>query len=218
MALGTSGISFDPIPHRYFDDDGDYVSVTRVIEEAGLKPAFYRSGPVYKQRGDAVHLATEDIALGSYDETNYADEIHPYANAMRKFKERYTYVPEYIELTVGSRILRVAGRIDHIGTVLIHGQRKRWLVDIKSGTMPVPYVGVQAAGYDILRRSYAATPDGTYHDLSRITIDSRVCVLLKDNGDFDLSTFDGPKWTNAFNAAVCLYQLKRQHGLLSRSR
>ena len=210
-----AGIRFDPVPHRYYAGDVELISVSRVIEEAGLKPGFFRSGPEYRQRGEAVHLAAEDVALKVYRQDNYGEIVWPYATAMRKFCDRYAYSPEFVEITVGSAVLGVAGRLDQIGTVKHRGKQQRWLLDVKSGTMPVPSVGIQIAGYDRLRKDYADV-HGERVDLSQLRIDSRVCLLLKDNGDFDLSSFDEPVWDNRFLAAVTIHHTKQEYGLLGR--
>lgn len=196
-------IDFDPSNHTYKLDGMPCVGMTRMMKECGLSPtAFYADGP-HRERGKAIHRATNYIDDGTFDRDETSPVLIPYLDqytyAIRHFGARP--VPGAGELLVASRIYRVCGTLDNLWEV----GNELWLVDLKTGSMP-PLVGVQVAGYDRgLQETYS------------IKVDSRLALQLDGDGSRPVvKFFNESRWDSLFCATALIWHEREKHGLIYR--
>jgi hypothetical protein len=134
-------VTFDPVAHAYFDDQGARLpSVSQIIQAAGLSgdPRFYRQGAA--ERGARVHLALEEIV--KHGETLLDDdEIRPYVDSFRDWLAKLFPRPLQAEVKVQGR-----DPIPYGGTVDLVGEGM--LVDYKTGA-PAPWHRVQLCAYGL---------------------------------------------------------------------
>lgn len=102
--------------HQYRLDGRPIDGLTATINEAGLT---WNCDPYYLARGAEIHLVTEYYDRGSNATDTIADNILPYFESWRKFRQEQNYHPleiEYMihhpELIVGTKIDRLPGPLD----------------------------------------------------------------------------------------------------------
>lgn len=117
-------------------------SVTRVIEAGGLSPKFDGVDPFYRDRGTAVHKATEYEERRTLDERNLDSQISPYLKGYRAWKVDVRPVVLAVEKRVYHPGLEYAGTIDRIVEVC----GVKGVVDVKTGHK-YPWHQIQTAAY-----------------------------------------------------------------------
>jgi hypothetical protein len=134
---------FEQAAHRYFVDGVEHASVTTILKNLGLYPP-YSDDPFYRDRGTAVHTATEFSDLNVLDKTLTHPDILPYVECWELFVSDMglTFEREHIEVRVADTPTGTAGTIDRI--MVWRGEW--WIWDIKSGDPP-PVTALQLAGY-----------------------------------------------------------------------
>jgi len=192
-----TALRFDAATHAYTLDGVRIPSVTQLLEAAGLVELFGDAEQLAyaRDRGTAVHVATELDDLGTLDESTVADEVWPYLRAWRKFRAEARFEPDRVEMQLAHPRLRYAGTIDRIGSM----RRKRGLLDIKSG-VPRPVTGVQLAGYGELAHE---------HGICRSNSE-RWAVHLSGDESYQLVRYANPRDRNAFMACLALYNWRSQ--------
>jgi len=137
-------ITFDEEKHEYRLDGAVIPSVTQIIGGVGLVDTQWFTEES-RQRGHAVHAATQLEDAGVLDWSNLHPEVEPRAHAWRKFKQDTGYVPILVEHMVHNVPMGYVGRLDR---VCAHHLRAndRIILDIKSG-LPGATTGLQLAGY-----------------------------------------------------------------------
>lgn len=166
-------LTFDAATHTYRLDGRVVRSVTQLIAQL-YRGAFDNIPEAILDRkrdiGVAVHAATELIDADDLDEASVDPAIAGYLEAYRKFLR--VEKPEWSmsETQLGHPTLGYAGTLDRAGLV----RDSISIVDIKTVVTLHPAIGVQLAGYDILRQHAHSTPmpakryalqlrpDGTY--------------------------------------------------------
>jgi len=120
-----------------------------------------------KQRGTAVHKATELFDLGTLDRATLSDEVAPYLNAWVTFRKDTGFIPTAIENRVYCHRHRYAGTIDRIGLL----QGEEIVLDLKARYVLGAETGLQVASYEFAARAggkkrdrygLQLLPDGTY--------------------------------------------------------
>jgi hypothetical protein len=128
--------------HRYYlDGERELPSVTTILKEQGLINADWFTEEA-RLRGDYVHLACRMVDDDELDDATLDPKILPYVDAYRKFLAVTQPDWTYVEHRVFDEVLGYAGTLDRAGMV----QGTKYLIDIKSGTVPSS-VGPQTAAY-----------------------------------------------------------------------
>lgn len=167
--MADQGLKFDRKAHLYELDGKSVSSVTNVCaplyDFSGINPEVVEFA---KERGGAVHTATEYFDLGVLDEASLDPAIVGYVEAWKKFCLDVKPEWKLLETPLGSRRHMFAGMLDRYG--LIYGEPT--LVDIKCTSEISAAVGVQLAGYKLLleeagyavlrRVAIQLRADGTY--------------------------------------------------------
>lgn len=198
-------LTFEPVAHRYFYDGKPVPNVTSVLESAG----FYSFGGASpdalrfaRERGQAIHTATELDDRDDLDEDALDPQIAPYLAAWRRFRLQCEFVPTAIEERVYHPRLHYAGTLDRRGTMILGGRRgpvrRKVLLDIKHG-VPQRATGPQTAAYlhtlpPVERRAH-----------------SRFAVYLQADSRYNLIPHDDAGDFAVFAAALILHNWKAAH-------
>jgi hypothetical protein len=219
-----SALSFDVEKHKYFYGDRQLASVTKILEAVGLlKSGPWFNDPSHRQRGTAVHLACSLIDAGEYDEAGTHPLILPYARQYAAFRADTGFRGMQWEASFAHLDLGFAGTLDVAG---LERDRELWLVDIKTGQMPLAAsVAPQLAGYeDLVCNGWTIPrPDSDrnswlieYRRANPKVKIRRKCLCLP-GGDAPkgvLRSFDEPRWIAVWRSAVTIYNIRKEHGLL----
>lgn len=164
-------LRFDPERHSYTLDGVAIPGITAVLRGAGLIDETWFSA-ASRDRGTAVHLATQFADEGDLDEGSVDPALLGYIAAWNAFKAEAGFTATYPpEILVGSPTLRYATQIDRVGTL----DGGFLALNIKTG-MPQPWHPVQTAGealafcewtgaariFNLRRASVQLSDDGTY--------------------------------------------------------
>jgi hypothetical protein len=105
---------FDEGPHRYTVDGVEQRSVTTILKDLGLYPMYSEDTMYYRDRGTAVHTATEFLDVGVLDKTSTHPEILPFVECWEAFCADFglTFRREEIEIRAADPSKRVAGTIE----------------------------------------------------------------------------------------------------------
>lgn len=139
-------VRFNKENHTYEDDLGPLVAVSSVTKSlsafafGSIDPDVLRNAA---NRGTAVHSLCELWDNGELDMDKVDPELMPYLEAWINFVEQTNFKVIQMEQIVSDRNLRFAGRLDRTGSI---GSSK-YVLDIKTGTVPTPAWGVQIAAY-----------------------------------------------------------------------
>lgn len=123
--------------------------------------------------GIAVHEMTANDDYGILDESTVSEELRPYLEAWRAFRREKHFELQEAELRIYSAKHRYAGTLDRRGTV----NGRPAILDIKTGTVDLAYVGPQTAAYEFADREWAGI-GGRPRD--------RFAVKLNDDGAYAL--------------------------------
>lgn len=102
-----------------------------------------------RQFGNAVHKGVELLVFQKLDWETCDEAIIPAVTGMECFLGDLQYEPEAAE---EMRIVTLNGmqygmRLDHRGTVMYHGKRRKIVIDVKTGTKSSPTWKWQGGGY-----------------------------------------------------------------------
>jgi hypothetical protein len=125
------GLTFDEEKHEYRLDGRVIPSVTQVLKAAGMIDDQWFD-EWSRERGKAVHKATELDDRGELDESTIDPRIAGYLDAWRRFIFETGWKSNEIEKLVFSRFAWFAGTLDRIGR--FPTDRGLSIVDIKTGT------------------------------------------------------------------------------------
>lgn len=193
--------------HSYFLDNERVPNVTLITDTlanayAGVPEDVLERA---RDRGTAVHLATQLYDEDALDEASLPDELRGYVAAWDRFRSETGFEPEAIEERVYSRRYRFAGTLDRRGKFMsLKSVRPRYhcLLDIKATATLMPMTGPQTA-------AYAAA----YEEMSGDRIHRRFCVQLRDDGTYRLQEHDDPSDLSVFLAGATLENWRRRHGV-----
>jgi len=139
MPPDATGLRFDPVQHRYWTGTRELLSVTHVLQTAGVIDSLWFT-PASRDRGTRVHAALEQLERHEACAIDAAYE--PYLEGYRQFLHDARPVWHGIEIPVADVALGYAGRPDRWGTL----QRDPVVVEIKTGAVP-PWAPLQLVAY-----------------------------------------------------------------------
>ena len=121
---------FDPITHRYLDDNGGIIqATTKILRDADLSHDFTGIDPWYADKGHAVHSAAEFFDKGTLDLDSVDPQIEGYLDAYRAFRRDLPLDILGIEVRLWHPRYRYAGTIDRV----VEGNRHYKLFLKKTG-------------------------------------------------------------------------------------
>lgn len=154
-------INYDAQAHHYYDDAGDYTSVTQLVSRFmptfdsikisekyaiahGETAEYWRqywseiskSSQIY---GKKIHAdLCEDVMCGLFIDEIYFNEFSDYAYGFRealykKYSKLFSVISYSIEEIIFSKEHRVAGTYDLLLNCVINGEAKTVLIDYKTG-------------------------------------------------------------------------------------
>lgn len=173
-------LEFDPVEHRYTIGGREILSVTKVLELAGIidysmLPADIREFAL--ARGTAVHIATQYDDQGILSEESLDPELLGYIRAWRKFRYETRWENLFIEYRGYQTVWDYAGTADRIGWFQYSTNTETCVLDIKTGRAP-GWVALQLAAYSELVNLKA------YGEVL-----GRVSVELHADGTYRMETF-----------------------------
>lgn len=173
-------LEFDAATHTYRYRGAVVPHVTQVCrmlgEYAGVPLATMEAA---RERGDAVHYATELYDRGELDEASVPAEVSPYLEAWKLFKQQAAFAVLEIEHRVHNETFGFAGTLDRTGYFAgrkLARPTQLCLVDIKATYQVMPQVAVQTALY-----AYAYQGGRSEHQLM-----PRFAVQLKPDATYRL--------------------------------
>ena len=190
-------LTFEPENHIYRLGDRVLPGITSILVGAGLIDNS-RFTPEARDRGTAVHLATQYHDEGDLAKDSLTDEIEVRLRAWNAFKKDTGFeMTESPELVVASPSLGYATAIDRIGFV----SGNTFVLNIKTGAA-YNWHPIQTAG-EVL--AYAEWRGLTGRETAALM---RACVELKADGTYRLHPHTNRADFTAFRAAVTIYHLK----------
>jgi len=193
----AAGLVFCPEHHIYWFGGQRVPSVTGILR--GLDSYVHVDADVLeaaRQRGIAVHSATQFDDDGELDMNTVDDMIRPYLFAWRSFRKESGFEPLHQEGRVYSPKYRYAGTYDVIGFM----GGKRVLIDKKSGDQVPLAAGPQTA-------AYAAA----YEEAGGDRIQKRYVVQLRSNGDYQLIPYGASDDLQCFLAHLQIHRWREAH-------
>ena len=143
---GYSDFEYDDEEHLYYVKGKVVPSVTQILSDVGIFDASkYPDLEYYRDRGRAIHRATELWEQDTLDEDSLDDRIRPYLEAFKKFKRDEGFVTIGAEIRAYDPNYLFAGTMDRLGE--LRGDAA--IVDIKTSQVE-PWVAIQLAGYELL--------------------------------------------------------------------
>lgn len=183
-------LTFTPDDHRYYLNNVELPSVTRILADMGFVDTGYFT-PESAQRGTYVHRACELDDTGELDEASLDAVLRPYVDAWRAFKTESGITIDLIEKPVASEIYRFAGTVDRTGTVF--GEPA--LLDIKSGAVQSA-TALQTAAYEIALGGKL----------------KRYAVRLMNTGKYKLHPYVDRQDRQIFLSAVACWHWRKNNG------
>ena len=211
-----SGLTFDPVRHRYQLDGKDIPGMTTVLADMGMVN-YQFAQPQHADRGTASHELCAEIALLERPESEYEwdgacgcgqgpDCKHavslPYGRSYQSYIKNTGFVvePSLIEFQVFTRTLWCAGTVDQVGW----RGKSRILLDLKSGE-PQPAAEIQLAGYRYMLR-----------ECRGIEVDVAYCLWLDRDGKFPkvVEPKDPAADERIFMSLMEVWHWRRANGML----
>ena len=139
---------FNESEHRYFLGKLELLSVTKVLDDAGLTNL---DGPQVdieraRERGRSVHLACHLYDLNRLREEGTHPDVMAYVRAYAAMRKDTGFVPIHSEYMVHNPDLLVAGTLDKWGQI----DGRKVLLDLKATAAIPRTVGIQTAAYKFL--------------------------------------------------------------------
>lgn len=201
-------LTFDEARHTYHLAGRRLPNVTSVTDSLLRE---YLSVPAdvmerARDRGTAVHLATQLHDEGDLDEDGLPPEIAPYLDAWKRLREETGFEPTAIEERVYSATYSYAGTLDRVGTFArLKGVRPTavCLLDIKATAALMPAAAPQTAAY---ARAWDEHRPRAEH------IKHRFVAHLRGDGTYRLAEHKSPTDLSVFLAAATLRAWRERHG------
>jgi hypothetical protein len=191
-----TGLTFEPIAHRYDLDGVRVPSVTQVLQRSGIINFDGIPEPILEAarvRGTIVHSALHYYNDRDLDGESFRSDFPTYAgylDAWETFCRQRHYEPILNEHRVASRRHKVAGTIDSLG--LLDG--KAVLLDFATGRPHDVAKNLQTAAYHGLAMEWAAEKEdpalGLFMAQHRVI--RRYAVQLRKDGTFVVEPYVNP--------------------------
>lgn len=204
----TGDLQFDPASHSFTWKGNPVPGVSQVLRDMGLQTTWYKNDPIYRERGSAVHVASDLLDSGEFTEDGTHPDLLGYTRGYAKFLADTGFKAERSEVAVYSLSCKVAGIPDKWGPI---PSGKRWLLDIKSGKTAPKGVQIQLGMYRL------ALADGvtlTGEQLAE-TFDAAKCLHLAGDETYTLIDCSDSKWLTMANNVVSIWNLRKSWGLLN---
>jgi hypothetical protein len=195
-------LQFDEPTHLYFVGGRAALSVTKILEVAGITDFSSVNKDLLDRAskfGQAVHRGTELHDLGTLDKSSLDAPLVPYLEAWKKFcaKEISEFIE--IEVPVWSKRFGFAGKPDRVAL----DKRKRLILpDIKSSKALAVSVKLQTAGYQIAWEELEGPRK----------IARRIGVLLQETGEYYSEEYSDRSDRDDFIACARVAAFKLRNG------
>lgn len=206
-------LRYDDDTHRYFVNDVEYPSVTRILSYFGFSRGmeYVKNLDFYSNRGKAVHTCCEYDDAGELDEDSAA-ELMGYVDGWRLFKQHTGYEPSMTETIVVDIGRKFCGMIDRM--CFIEDNKAKGevtLLDIKHGVV-TKSAQIQTAGYQLAVHSMRLyeNPMKIYDNL-RV---NRIAVQLFNTGKYKVHRFDDQSDLYAFDHFSGAFNWMQKHGMV----
>jgi len=203
-----SVLTFDEKAHRYFLGGRASLSVTQILELAGITDFSLVNKDLLERAckfGTAAHKATVLSDRGTLDHSSLDAPLVPYLESWKKFCEKEISEILEIELPVWSKRFHFAGTPDRIAK----DKRGRIvLVDIKTSRELSLSVKLQTAGYQIAWEE--CEPHSVVAPFGKIA--RRIGVLLQDSGNYYAEDFNDRSDKDDFIACARVAAFKLRNG------
>lgn len=215
----TPSLSFDAGKHEYRADSRVLPGVTTILREAKLYPDYRGVASNYRQLGTAVHQACHLFDAGLAPAKPYHADVAARLARYGQFKQDTGFTGMAWEVPLADVQRGYAGTLDILGTVK---NGELWEVDIKTGTVPVLGVSVQLAAYDDLRVTGRVIPvprhpslplDIEWFEWARTQKFRKKSLNLTADA-YTLRSHDEPRYRAYWSAALTMYKVWQEHGLL----
>lgn len=169
-ATAQTFLEYSDGEHRYFADGRELLSVTTILDLAGLVSPYCKDEEA-RYRGSRVHEFTAADDVSPLDLRTVPQHLRGYLRAWRRFRSDVGFEPMLIEHRVDDVVNGYSGRFDRFGRC--KGHTLPTLLDIKtsnSGAVPA-YSRLQLTAYSLafnpkkifFRRVVVLRPDGRYN-------------------------------------------------------
>ena len=196
-----AGLNFDFENHIYRWNGEIVPSVTQLLSEFKLIDfsGVPRDRLEFKRSlGVAVHYAIELLEQDNLDEESLSDEIKPYVNAYKRFREVTGFEPRATENRLYSKKWRFAGTLDQQGIHVTKIGGEEAIIDYKCTWKLYASCGPQLQGYKIL-----------FEENTGIKIKKLFGLQLKPTGHYEFQEFKDPNDKQDFLACLWLHWQKR---------
>lgn len=195
---------FDQEKHIYRLNGEVIPSVTSLLSEFAL----YDLSKVpqdrlkYKQGlGIAVHYACDLLDDCRLDESSLHEDLVPYVNAYKKFREVTGFEPRHSELRMYSKKWKFAGTLDKQGPFEWQGKEQESIIDLKCVWSMYPSTGPQTEGYKILFNE----------NFKDIKVKARFGLQLKESGNYEIFPFTDATDNSTFLSCLQLHYWRKRH-------
>lgn len=189
-----NNVIFESTEHRYFSDNREYPSYSKIMKHFGMIPDYDRFGNEASLNfGKAIHKLCELYDMN--DLGDFDPQLEPWLNGYMRFLEAYKPEWELIESPLVSKVWGFGGTPDRFGLM-----KKASLVDFKSGTED-PAHAIQTGAYEIL-----------VEENLKIKVKARYSLYLLPN-DFRLIPHKKQSDKSIFIGLAQAYQWKLNHKL-----
>lgn len=198
-----SVLKFDEKAHRYFLGGSAVLSVTQILELAGITDFSSVNKDLLERAskfGQAAHRATELSDRGTLDHSSLDAPLVPFLDAWKKFCEKEISEFVEIEIPVWSKIFHFAGKPDRVA---LDKRGRLILPDIKTSRDLSSSVKLQTAGYQL-----------AWEELERPRkITRRVGVLLQESGEYYAEEYSDRSDKDDFIACARVAAFKLRNSL-----
>lgn len=200
--VNVAKLTFNEELHQYKLDGVVIPSVTQVlqgvgiIDFSGIPIARLDAARIFRI---AAHKATALSDKGTLDEKELDENLRPYLDGWRLFRQEYGFIPALIEQPLFSKIYRVAGTPDRIGNWRIDDSII--IPDIKTGFELSPTHAIQLAGYELIFKE----------DLKVKSKIRRLSVLLNEKGKYKIQEYKDKNDLSVFLSALSVYNFKEKN-------
>lgn len=167
----TAFLEYSDSEHRYFADGREVLSVTQVLNLAGLVSPFCMQEEA-RWRGSEVHRLCAVSDGEGLDLRTVPSKLRGYIRAWQQYRKDTGFEPTLIEQRIDDHVHHYSGRLDRVGTR--RGQTSLTIIDLKTGAVP-DYAKYQLAAYA--------------HGLRPNHVFERIGVQLKPDGKYSSKVF-----------------------------
>lgn len=194
-------LTFDQENHAYKWHGEPVPSVTQLLKEFGLIDFSHvpKDRLEFKRSlGSAVHYAIDLMEQDDLDEESLNEEIRPYVEAYKHFREITGFEPRQTENRLYSKKWRFAGTLDQQGIHFSNIGDEESIIDYKCTWKLHASCGPQLQAYKML-----------YEENYKVKIKRLFGLQLKPTGHYDLVEFKDPNDKQDFLACLWLHWAKR---------